>query len=152
MNEDNRLRGLERLSFLRERQVELLSVDMTSRRTAQRRYARNIERLEELCRSSGASSASGRAPAPALSATLSLNCAGYKQAVMKMTDAHRVDLSLHEADMELAQASLAAAVRRREALDHVLERARQGARHLRNRREQKRQDETAIQVWKRRRP
>ncbi len=66
---------------------------------------------------------------------------------MRIADAHRLDLSLHEADMELARQTLAAAVRRREALDVVLDRVLADGLRLQKRRLQKVQDETAVQVW-----
>lgn len=149
MSRDRHLRSLARLSLLRERQVDHLSADMTGRRAVQSRYIGNIERLEALCRTTGASGASAREPTPALSPALSSNCADYKQAVMKITDAHRLDLSLHEADMDLARRTLATAVRRHEALEQVLERARAGLCQVQRRREQRLQDETAIQTWTR---
>jgi flagellar export protein FliJ len=145
MKKDNQLRSLARLTLLRERQVEHLSADMAGRRAVQNRYLGNIQRLEKLYQSTGASIGSARLPLSALYS----NCAAYKQAVMKMTDAHRVDLSLHEAEMELARRSLAAAVQRHDALDQVLARARAGARQVISKREQTLQDETAVQVWTR---
>jgi flagellar export protein FliJ len=148
MKKDRRLRSLERLALLRERQIDVLSADMGSRHAVQRRFRGNIERLETLYQSSGASSGdSGAHPAP--SSALSLNCADYKQAVMKMADAHRGDLALHEADMAVARRALAGATRRQEALGKALERVRKTARDLRSARERKLQDEIAIQIWDR---
>jgi flagellar export protein FliJ len=136
---------LARLTSLRERQVEQLSADMVDRRAVQRRYMGNIERLEQLCESAGPSGAAPRGAVPALS----MNCAAFKQAVMQLTAAHRVDLSLHEADMAVAGRTLAGAVQRHEALDQVLARARAGAQQMQKRRDQKLQDETAVQTWTR---
>ncbi len=60
---------------------------------------------------------------------LALNCGQYKQAVLAMADAHRIDLQLHEANMAVAQRHLNAAWIRRELLGKVLEQhqARSGA-------------------------
>ncbi len=147
MSKDSRLESLVRLSALRGLEVEGLSADMTGRHAVRGRYIGNIERLDALCRGTGASGAPAREPAPALSPALSSNCADYKQSVMRIADAHRVDLSLHEADMELARQTLVTAVRRREALALVLERAHADADRLQKRRQQNIQDETAVQVW-----
>ncbi len=66
---------------------------------------------------------------------------------MRIADAHRLDLWLHEADMELARRTLTTAVRRREALGVVLDRALADAQRLQRKRQQTIQDETAVQVW-----
>lgn len=148
MSSGRHLNSLKRLVELREREVDRLSADVAAKHAVRDRYRANLERLEHLYRSSGASGS----PLPArqgavLSPVLSLNCAGYKQAVMKMAEAHRTDLSLQEADVAVAQRALAAAVRRHESLDLVLERQLQGMRRLRESTEQKRQDELASQTW-----
>jgi len=150
-----RIKSLGQLVDLRERELDRLGADMASRRATRERYIGNLARLEKLCQSSGASGAptpgargkaNERAP---FSPHVSLNCGSYKQAVMKMADAHRVDLSLHEADMAVAKRVLLEAARRHEALDQELTRQREGVRKSQNAREQKRQDDLALQVWRR---
>lgn len=151
MSEEHRTASLQRLVDLREREVERLGADLSARQATRNRYATNLARLEQLCEGSGASGApSKRAGADArLSLSLSLNCASYKQAVMRMAAAHRVDLSLFEADMAVARRALLAAARRHEALGQELARQRDTALKAKSSREQKRQDDIALQTWRR---
>ena len=132
-------RSLEHLVDLREREVDRLTADMAAKTALCERYRNNVERLEKLYQSVG--------PSGALSPALSLNCAQYKQSVMQLADAHREDLTLHQADMAVAQQVLTAAARKHEALNQVLERSRTQERHERSVHEQKRQDEVATQAW-----
>lgn len=152
MSIPRRLEQLGQLVELREREVERLSAEMADKRATQQRYLNNLARLEELCQSSGAS---GKQCHPGqqsglLSPALSLNVGGYKQVVMNMAAAHRVDLSLHEAEMLNTQRLMTAAARRHEALDQVLTRQKTKLQRLRAVREQKRQDDLASQMWLRR--
>lgn len=156
MSESRRIRSLGRLIDLRDRDLERYSADLAARQVVRQRYIENLERLERLCKGdpSGApagkhGSADDAKGAPAFSPALSLNSAGYKQAIMKMADAHRVDLSLHEAEMALVRGRLIETTRRREALDTVREREREGVRQFRHKAEVKRQDEVAVQMWAR---
>lgn len=137
-------RSLEQLVGLREREVDRLTADMATKTALCERYRNNVERLEKLCQSAG--------PSGAWSPALSLNCAQYKQSVMQLANAHREDLTLHEANMAVAQQVLTAAARKHEALFQVLERSRNQERHERNVHEQKRQDEVATQTWFRSKP
>ncbi|HEY4367424.1 MAG TPA: flagellar export protein FliJ [Steroidobacteraceae bacterium] len=150
MSTPNQLKQLEQLVDLREREVERLSADVAGQQAVRRRYLGNLSRLEQLCNSSGPSGAQAQSEQfPGLSVALALNCGGYKQAVMKMADTHRIDLSLHESEMALTQRRMIEAARRHEALDAALERQRADVRRFRKLREQKRQDEIASQVWQR---
>jgi flagellar export protein FliJ len=151
MSEAHRTASLQRLVDLREREVERLGADMSTRQATRKRYAGNLARLEQLYEGSGASGApSRRAGVNArLSLSLSLNCASYKQAVMRMAAAHRVDLSLFDADMAVASRALLAATRRQEALSQELARQRTSAMKAQSSREQKRQDDIALQTWRR---
>jgi flagellar export protein FliJ len=144
---------LGQLVDLREREVDRLSADLAQQRLMRLRYVENLARLTRLHASSGAT---GEQVHPTgkqvLSPALSLNCGGYKQVVMKMADAHRLDLSLHEADMATTHRAVTEAARRHEALDQVLARKRQKFQQNQSVREQKRQDDVASQQWLRRRP
>lgn len=139
------LRSLSRLVELKELDVSRLSAELVSKRVVRDRYRGNLERLERLCEGAGPSAAASSAMSPALS----LNCAAYKQAVMRMTHEHRQDLALHEADMAVTQQTLAAAARRHEVLGQVLEHRRLSLFDEQRAREQKRQDEMAAQAWRR---
>jgi flagellar export protein FliJ len=142
------VKSLDRLVDLREREVDRLSADVAAKQTTRGRYLRNLARLEQLSGSSGPSGAPARAtPGAPLFPALSLNSGGYKQTVLRITAAHRVDLSLHEADLAVAQHALAGATRRHEALDLLRRRERERALQARSRREQQRQDEIAAQMW-----
>ncbi|NLG76942.1 MAG: flagellar export protein FliJ [Xanthomonadaceae bacterium] len=152
MSASRRIQRLGQLVALRERDVERLGAEMAEKRATQQRYLNNLARLDELCLSSGASGMAldpGQ-PQKLLSPALSLNVGGYKQAVMNMAAAHRVDLSLHEAEMLNTQRLMTAAARRHEALDQALTRRRAILQRHRAVREQKRQDDLAAQVWLRR--
>ncbi|MBS1190281.1 MAG: flagellar export protein FliJ [Rhodocyclaceae bacterium] len=131
--------SLNRLADLREQEVDRLTSEVASKERLRERYRRNLERLEQLCHSTGASGA--------WSPALSMNCGDYKQAVMTLAAAHREELALHDADMAVSQNALTAAFRQHEALSQFL--VRQENRHQRAReaREQKRQDDMATQVW-----
>lgn len=149
MTTARRIRQLGRLVELREREVQRLGAEMADKRATRERYVANLARLEELCVSCGASGAQqplGQSQ-PTFSPALSLNVGGYKQTVMKMADAHRVDLSLHEQDMLNTQRLVAAAARKHAALDQVLGRLKTGWVRDREVRQQKRLDDIATQMW-----
>jgi flagellar export protein FliJ len=147
MNKHHRLNSLEQLRLLRERQIDSLGAGMQVRYAEQRRFVVNIERLDGLCQTSGASGAV--TTAATLNGSRSANCGNYKQAVMNMADAHRVDLALHEADTAVARATLATAARRQKALEKVIDRTRARIDHAERTRERKVQDELSVQVWDR---
>lgn len=150
MSERRRIYQLSQLVGLREREADRLAAEMANKVAVRDRYRANLARLEELYVSSGPSGAQMSPGAqPTLSPLLSLNCGGYKQTVMKMAAAHRVDLSLHESELALTQRRALEAARRHEALDQLLDRQRRSAARARNVREQKRIDDLASQVWAR---
>lgn len=139
MSDPHTIRNLAALVQLRSNEVERLQSDMASQSALRARYQKNLERLSGLCAASGAS---GKLPL-----ALSVNCGDYKQAVMALADTHRNDLSLHEANMAVSQRALNAAWARREALGQVLNRKQQDAAEARQRRDDKRHDEMATQLW-----
>ncbi len=152
MSADRTHDSLTVLVDMHEREVDRLSADVAVKRTTRERYVRNLTRLEELSSGSGPSGAPVRGtPGAPLSPTLSLNCGDYKQTVMRMADSHRVDLALLETELARAQGALAGAARRHTSFDMLLRRNRERAVRAENRREQKRQDETAFQMWCRKR-
>ena len=138
MSERQRLHSLDRLVDLQSREVDRLSADVAEKRATRERYLRNLARLEQLC---------GRIGPVEGSPVLALNSGGYRQVTLKMAATHRVDLSLHESQLALAQRALIDAARRQEALSQVLRRERANVRHVTQVREQKHQDELASQVW-----
>lgn len=135
----NMINSLGTLVQLRGIEVDRLQADLASQEATKARYTRNLERLNALAEGSGASGA--------LPPALALNCGAYKQNVMAMADAHKVDLQLHEANMAVAQRKLTDAWTRRELLGKVLEQ-HQGAyaRDL-ERATKKREDDIATQSW-----
>ena len=151
MSEERQTTSLQKLVDLREREVERLGADMSARQVTRNRYVANLERLEQLYEGSGASGApSGRANAdPRFSPSLSMNCANYKQAVLRMAAAHRVDLSLFDADMAVARRALLAAARRHKGLSQELARQQDDALRVQSSRERKGQDDIALQTWRR---
>jgi flagellar export protein FliJ len=148
MSSPRRIKQLGQLVELREREVNRLGAEMAEKRAVHQRYLSNLARLEELCISSGPSGAQQLAGQPTtFSPALSLNVGGYKEVVMKMAAAHRVDLSLHESEMMNTQKLVIAAARKHEALDKVLAKRKAGLRRSNELRQQKRQDDIASQVW-----
>lgn len=139
MSEHHTIRNLTTLVELRTTEVERLQGEMAAQTAVRERYQKNLERLTGLYKSSGASGA--------LHLALSVNCGNYKQAVMEMVDTHKVDLHLHEQNMAVSQRALNAAWSKREALDQVLTQKQKQVATQVERRETKRQDELATQLW-----
>ena len=136
------IRSLGTLVQVRSSQVERLEADLASQEATRVRYQNNLDRLTALTHGSGASSA-----ALGLNPALALNCGAYKQNVMALADSHRVDLSLHEANMAVSQTRLKDAWVGRELLGKVL--ARETVAHTaeQERVTRKREDEIATQSW-----
>lgn len=131
--------SLDLLVQVRSSEVDRLQADLAKQEETRRRYLANLERLQALAEGSGASGL--------LSPALALNCGHYKQAVFAMADTHRLDLQLHEANMQVAQRELTAAWTRRELLGKVLEQHQAEAGREQQRAARKREDETATQSW-----
>ena len=124
---------------LRSTEVERLQADLASQEATRTRYQTNLARVASLAEGSGASGA--------LPLALALNCGAYKQNVMAMADAHKVDLHLHEANMAVSQRKLTDAWTRRELLGKVLEQQQALAARDRERATRKREDDIATQSW-----
>lgn len=142
MKRENTIRSLDTLVQLRSTQVDRLQADLASQEALRVRYQVNLERLDGLADSSGASGKS-----LALSPALALNCGAYKQGVMALADSHRLNLSLHEATMAVAQDRLNDAWVRRELLGKVLVREQDAQALERQRATRKREDDIATQSW-----
>ena len=142
MKRANTIRSLDTLVQLRGAQVDRLQADLASQEALRVRYQVNLERLDALASGSGAS---GRTLA--LSPALALNCGAYKQGVMALADSHRLDLSLHEATMTVAQDRLKDAWVRRELLGKVLVREQDAQALEQERANRKREDDIATQSW-----
>lgn len=142
MKRQNTISSLDTLVQVRSSQVERLQADLASQEATRVRYQLNLERLALLTDSSGASG-----KALALSPALALNCGAYKQGVMALAASHRVDLSLHEANMAVAQGRLKDAWVRRELLGKVLVREQDAHALEQERATRKREDDIATQSW-----
>lgn len=136
-------KGLANVVDLRQREKERLIGELSGKRALADRYRHNLDRLQGLYESAGASGALTSAQL----SVLSQNCGDYKQAVLHLAAGHRQELQQHEAEMNVTQQALTLAVHRHEALDQVLERKRQDSRRAQACGEQKRQDEVATQSW-----
>ena len=136
------IRSLGTLVQVRTTQVERLEADLAGQEATRVRYQNNLDRLTALTHGSGASGAAlARNPA------LALNCGAYKQNVMALADTHRVDLSLHAANMAVSQSRLKDAWVGRELLGKVLARE-QGVHAAEAQRvTRKRDDDIATQSW-----
>lgn len=140
---DRKLRGLASVVDLREREKDRLLAELATKQALAERYRNNLARLEDLCQSVGGA----RALTGAHLSALSQNRGEYKISVMQLATGHRSELQLHEADMRLTQQALVSAVHRHEAMAQILARQRESVRSALNTREQKSQDEIAIQSW-----
>ena len=133
------IRNLTTLVALRNTEVERLQTEMAEKASLRDRYQKNLERLTTLYTASGASGS--------LPLALASNCGDYKQAVMQMADNHRMDLTMHEADMAVSQQALNAAWARREVLGKVLSKQQKAVLQQQNAQERKQHDELAAQLW-----
>lgn len=139
MSDKHTIRNLATLVQLRNTELERLQGDMAAQTKLRERYRTSLERLAGLCQSSGASGA--------LPLALAVNCGDYKQAVLAIAATHQTDLHLHEANMAVAQKNLNAVWAKREALDQVLSQKQKNAAGTLQKRDDKRQDELATQLW-----
>lgn len=135
------IRNLTTLVALRDTELERLQSEMAEKTSVRDRYQKNLERLTSLYTSPGAT---GNLPL-----ALASNLGDYKQAVMQMAENHRLDLSMHEADMAIAQQALNQARLKREALGKVLSKQQKAVLQQQSVLERKQQDELATQLWMR---
>lgn len=139
MIDPNLIRNLTTLVALRNIEVEKLQSAQAAKEVTAERYRKNLERLHSLATNSG--------PSGSLPIALAANCGNYKQAVLAMADSHRLDLTMHEADMAVSQRVLNAAYVKREVLDGVLEKKQQVVASAKNVQERKQHDDLATQLW-----
>jgi flagellar export protein FliJ len=139
MSDVHKIRSLSTLVNLRTNEVERLQTEMAAKESLRDRYQKNVDRLTGLYKASGAS---GKLPL-----ALASNCGDYKQAVMQMVDSHKLDLTMHEADMAVSQRALTAAFVKREVLGQVLQKQQKVLAGQEQAKERKRQDELATQLW-----
>jgi flagellar export protein FliJ len=139
MNNQHTIRNLSTLVRLRSNEVEKLQSDLAAKETLRDRYQKALDTLTGLYQGSG--------PSGKLPMALASNCGAYKQAVMVMADNHRLDLTMHEADMAVSQRALNAAYVKREVLDKVLEKEQKAAVSEQRTIERKQHDELATQLW-----
>jgi len=142
MKREHTIRSLDTLVRVRGAQVDRLQADLASQEATRMRYQNNLARLDALAAGSGASSRT-----LAVSPALALNCGAYKQDVMALAASHRLDLSLHEATMAVAQDRLKDAWVRRELLGKVLVREQDAHALDQQRATAKREDDIATQSW-----
>ncbi|MBY0239784.1 MAG: flagellar export protein FliJ [Burkholderiaceae bacterium] len=139
MTPPTKIRSLSTLVSLRTTEVERLQTEMAAKENLRERYQKNLDRLTGLYQNSGAS---GKLPL-----ALASNCGDYKQAVMQMVDSHKLDLTMHEADMAVSQRALNAAFVKREILGQVLHKEKKALASQEQAKERKQQDELATQLW-----
>ncbi|MBU0603001.1 MAG: hypothetical protein KKD25_11455 [Gammaproteobacteria bacterium] len=140
MTQRTSIRTLARLMGVREREVDQLQSLMAGKEALRQRYLGNIERLQSLgdcARVTGAQQP-----------LLSMNSANYKQAVAEMAQTQREALAEHDMEMDLARRDLAHASQRCEVIGQVLSRQRERVAVVARTKEQKAQDDLAVQVWR----
>lgn len=133
------IQNLTSLVALRNTELEKLQAAQAEKHATAERYRKNLERLHSLAVNSGPSGS----PPIALAA----NCGNYKQAVLAMADNHRLDLTMHEADMAVSQRALNQAYVKCEVLGQVLEKNKQALVSKGAVQERKVHDDLATQVW-----
>lgn len=144
MSIERSVASMTRLITLRARDVERLTVELASQQAMRERYVRNLERMEDLLASIDIHGNTH--------AALSLNGAQYKGALIDLIATHRNDLVRHDAGMRHGRQALASAACKHAGLDHVLQDKRQLLSQAHRQREQKQQDQLAVQAWSRSRP
>ena len=136
---ENLIRNLTTLVALRNTELEKLQSEQAAKEAMAERYRKNVARLQQLAINSGAS---GKLPI-----ALASNCGDYKQAVLQMADHHRLDLTMHEADMAVSQRAVNAAWAKREVLGQVLEKKQAVVDTEKRVQERKQHDDLATQLW-----
>lgn len=139
MSDPHLIRNLHTLVALRSTEVEKLQAAQAAKELTAERYRKNLERLHSLAVNSGASGS--------LPLALAANCGDYKQAVLAMADSHRLDLTMHEADMAVSQRALTQAFVKREVLGQVLEKNEKALAGKQAVQERKVHDDLATQLW-----
>lgn len=139
MNLQNTVTNLGRLVDLRNREVETLTAELTRQHAVAERYRRNLQRMRDMLVDVGRSSAG--------CAVLASNSAHYKASLVDMIAAHRRDLASQETLIEASRVALESATLRRERVDRALQDKQGALRQERNVRDQKRQDQLALQSW-----
>jgi flagellar export protein FliJ len=133
------IQNLTSLVALRNTELEKLQAAQAAKVATAERYKKNLERLNSLAVNSGASGS--------LPIALAANCGDYKQAVLAMADSHRLDLTMHEADMAVSQRALNQAYVKCEVLGQVLEKNEKALASKGAVQERKVHDDLATQVW-----
>ncbi|MBB3221430.1 flagellar FliJ family protein [Pseudoduganella umbonata] len=133
------IQNLTSLVALRNTELEKLQAAQAAKVATAERYKKNLERLHSLAVNSGASGS--------LPIALAANCGDYKQAVLAMADSHRLDLTMHEADMAVSQRALNQAYVKCEVLGQVLEKNEKALAGKQAVQERKVHDDLATQVW-----
>lgn len=139
MSDQHLIRNLHTLVALRSTEVDKLQAAQAQKELTAERYRKNLERLHALAVNSGASGN--------LHLALAANCGDYKQAVLAMADSHRLDLTMHEADMAVSQRALTQAYVKREVLGQVLEKNEKALAGKQAVQERKVHDDLATQLW-----
>lgn len=139
MNLQHTVINLGRLVDLRNREVESLTAELARQHAVAERYRRNLQRMRQMLIEVGRSSAG----CPILAS----NSAHYKASLVDMIAAHLRDLASQETVIEAARVALERATLRRERVDRALQGKQRALRHEREVRDQKRQDQLALQSW-----
>lgn len=133
------IQNLTSLVALRNTELEKLQAAQAEKTATAERYKKNLERLHSLAVNSG--------PSGNLPIALAANCGDYKQAVLAMADSHRLDLTMHEADMAVSQRALNQAYVKCEVLGQVLDKNKKALAAKGAVQERKVHDDLATQVW-----
>lgn len=139
MSDRHLIQNLTSLVALRNIELEKLQAEQAAKVATAERYKKNLDRLHSLAVNSGASGS--------LPIALAANCGNYKQAVLAMADNHRLDLTMHEADMAVSQRALNHAHVKCEVLGQVLDKNEKAMAGKQAVQERKVHDDLATQVW-----
>jgi flagellar export protein FliJ len=139
MNLKHIINSLAQLAALREREAEQAGAELSRQQLLVSRYQRNLERLRQMLNEVGMHSAGH--------AVLASNSAHYKASLVDMIVAHRKALAAQEQATEAARTALECARQRHQRIDSALQQKRIELRHAFAARDQKRQDQMALQSW-----
>lgn len=139
MNLQHTVASLQRLAQLRAREVEELEAEQARRQALAERSRASLRRMRELLLEVGRQSAG----CPVMAS----NSAHYKASLVDMIAAQGRDLASQEAAIEAGGRLLADATLRRERVQRSLQDKQAELARERASRDQKRQDQLALQSW-----
>lgn len=130
---------LEQLRALRQREVDDLSLKLSSQRQQCQRFEKNISALNSL--------AAGMSEVAGHSAAQLINHSGYKRNIQRVIDWQKQEQALATLEAQKIQGALLKEAKREKSLELVLTDRRRELALENNRRDQKNTDAVSAQSW-----